>query len=773
LKATGDYNNALINYQKSLESSRGLHPSQVMKSYHYLASTFSAMGQTDKAKVWYDKLIDDGIRFYDREDLLLAYNYLSYGNFLLNIGESDASLKYFSMALEVRINKLGEKHYLTAEAYRYIGLYYVNKNDYLKALENYQKALISVSDEFSSHDYTTNPVITDNINLLHLLQIMKEKGMVLEHLDEEGGQEAVISLYLQVSYESYKLAAEVIYRMHNDWLTEESRLYLAENERETLLSLIRVSLQMYELSGAEDYLKTAFETAENMKYSTLLAILRDQVALETGDVPEGLQNLDRKFRLQLAAYKNLVALERDNAEPDSIKINNWNIKINELSSQRRGLIRQLGKRYPDYYSIKYHSSIMNDRNVRNRLKEDEIILEYVLADSILITFILEKDRINYERIMIDNTFYRNVEKVNNFIRTDYFNTTAQGISDYFRSAADLYEVLLGRHNIPENKRLIIIPDGLLAYLPFEILLYRSVEGKVYDFGELPYVIRRNPLSYAYSASLNYHSDLRRIRARKGLLAFAPSDPQSIKRDTSIVRDTPIDRHLLQPLEGSEKEVRALINIVGGDLKIGEDASEYSFKEMASKYRILHLAMHTFVDDEDPLYSKLVFSGENEGNEDGFLNVYEIYNLKLNASMVVLSACNTGTGMERKGEGIMSLARAFFYAGIPDVIMTLWTVGDESGGKLMIDFYQDLAKGNSKDVALRNAKLTFLREADPITRHPYYWSGYIIVGDQSPIFISRTRKYMIIGGIIILVVLGFLYKNRLVKKGKEKKGLQAF
>jgi hypothetical protein len=106
-------------------------------------------------------------------------------------------------------------------------------------------------------------------------------------------------------------------------------------------------------------------------------------------------------------------------------------------------------------------------------------------------------------------------------------------------------------------------------------------------------------------------------------------------------------------------------------------------------------------------------------------------------------------------------------------MTLWTVGDESGGKLMVDFYQDLAKGNSKDESLRNAKLTFLKEADPITRHPYYWAGYIIVGDHGPVFISRTKKYMIIGGIFILVVFGFLYKNRLLKRGKEKKGLQAF
>ena len=773
LKVTGDYENALEYYQRSLQSSRELHPSQVMKTYYYLASTYSMTGQTEEAEYWYNRLIKDRTRFYGSDHLLLSYDYISYGDFLTRIGNSEASSKYFTRALEIRNNSLGEQHYLTAEAYRYNGRYHAGAGDYLEALEYYQKALISVSDQPELTDYNSNPDISENINLLYLLQILKDKGLALENLNNDSKQDSLHTEYLRASYESFRLAAEVIYRMHNEWLTEESRLYLADNERETLLSLIRVSLELFEQTGNESYITTAFETAENMKYSTLLAILRDQRALEMGDVPEGLQNLDRQLRNQLAAYKSLVAQERFKAEPDSVKFMNWNKKINEISGQRRGLIRQLSKRYPDYYSIKYHSGILSDRSVRNNLRDDEIILEYVLTDTILITFILDKDRISCDRIVIGESFFRDIETVYDFITTDYFNTTAQGISDYFGAASALYEILIGRHNIPDNRNLIIVPDGLLAYLPYEILLNKPVDEKVYDFGELPYLIRTNPLSYAYSASLVYHSDFSKIRARKGLLAFAPSDPASMDPDSLIIRDTPIDRNKLQPLIGSEKEVKAIISIIGGDLKIGEQASEYSFKELASKYRILHLAMHTFIDDEDPLYSKLVFSPSTDGDQDGFLNVFEIYNLKLNASMVVLSACNTGTGLIRKGEGIMSLARAFFYAGIPDVIMTLWTVGDESGGKLMTDFYQGLAKGDSKDVALRNAKLSFLNEADPITRHPYYWSGYIIVGDQSPVFVSRTRKYMIIGGIMILVILGFLYKNRLLKRGKEKKGLQAF
>ena len=122
---------------------------------------------------------------------------------------------------------------------------------------------------------------------------------------------------------------------------------------------------------------------------------------------------------------------------------------------------------------------------------------------------------------------------------------------------------------------------------------------------------------------------------------------------------------------------------------------------------------------------------------------------------------------------MSLARAFFYAGVPDVVMTLWPVGDESGGKLMTNFYQNLVKGASKDVALRNAKLSFIEEADPIIQHPFYWAGYIVVGDNSAIFKPEITKYLMIGMILIVFVLGFIYKNKLFRKGRGKKILQVF
>jgi CHAT domain-containing protein len=550
-------------------------------------------------------------------------------------------------------------------------------------------------------------------------------------------------------------------------------LYLSENENETFLALIRISLDLYELTGKEEYLAAGFETAEKMKYSTLLATLRDQKALEEGKVPDELKNSDRRIRMQLAAYNNLIVREYENETPDSAKIRNWNKKIYGLNNDRKELIRQLSKKYPEYYSLKYFPGIMNVKSIQDKLGSNDVMAEYVLADTLLIIFTLDRHELSYRQVGTDSSFYSNIRMVYDFIRKDYFNTSSELISGYFSAAFELYKILFSDYHLKDNKRLIIIPDGMLAYIPFDILLTEPVESNDYNFGKLSYLVNKHPLSYAYSATLLFQSNLHKVRAGKGLLAFAPSDPETIGNEINPVRDISLDRAKLKPLAGSAKEVRSIIKIVGGDLRIGDEASEHSFKDLSSKYRILHLAAHAFIDENDPMNSTLVFSPNNEGEEDGLLNVFEIYNLDLNASMVVLSACNTGYGKHKRGEGIMSLARAFFYAGVPDVVMTLWPVGDESCGKLMTHFYQNLARGASKDAALRNAKLSFLKEADPITQHPFYWAGYIVVGDSSAIFKPGITKYLLIGIILIVFVLGFIYKNKLFRKGRGKESLQGF
>jgi CHAT domain-containing protein len=180
-------------------------------------------------------------------------------------------------------------------------------------------------------------------------------------------------------------------------------------------------------------------------------------------------------------------------------------------------------------------------------------------------------------------------------------------------------------------------------------------------------------------------------------------------------------------------------------------------------------MHTILDDDNPMYSKLVFTQTEDSLNDGLLNTHEIYNMKLKARMVVLSACNSGDGKFLKGEGVMSLARGFFYSGCPSLIMTLWTVEDLSGSVLMSSFYKYLSQNYPKDVALQQAKLAYLESADNLKSHPYFWSGYVAIGDTEELYrFSMIHKIlMLLGFVLVFGAVYFIWKRLLFKKVKEQ------
>jgi CHAT domain-containing protein len=161
---------------------------------------------------------------------------------------------------------------------------------------------------------------------------------------------------------------------------------------------------------------------------------------------------------------------------------------------------------------------------------------------------------------------------------------------------------------------------------------------------------------------------------------------------------------------------------------------------------------------------MAFTQKNDTLEDGLLNTYEIYSMKLNCRMSVLSSCNSGSGKLQRGEGVISLARGFIYAGCPSIIMTLWTVEDKSGVDLMTSFYENLKTGQNKTEALRQAKLDFLENADPLKAHPYFWAGYVVIGDDTPLF-TNYKKYLIAVGVFIIIAI-FAYFFFLRRRKKD-------
>ena len=303
-------------------------------------------------------------------------------------------------------------------------------------------------------------------------------------------------------------------------------------------------------------------------------------------------------------------------------------------------------------------------------------------------------------------------------------------------------VLAGKE-LPSHVR--IVPDGLLGYLPFEVLLTEASESQ--DLRKLPYLIRQFPISYAYAVQLATQSV--EMETTLPYVGFAPSYDLDLASIVPAYREGD-----LQNLPWAKAEVEFAEELFNGKAYYGTAASEAQLLAEDMTPAILHLSMHAILNDEDPLHSRLVFSPTTQF---GDLQVHEIYSLPIQSQLVILSACNTGVGPLRSGEGIMSLARAFRYAGSPSVLTSLWVVDDEASYQMHRPFFEQLKAGKRKDEALQSARLAFLESTDKFKAHPFYWASLIQIGNVAPIQIYDTGSilgYVLFAVLILLGLLGF-------------------
>ena len=198
------------------------------------------------------------------------------------------------------------------------------------------------------------------------------------------------------------------------------------------------------------------------------------------------------------------------------------------------------------------------------------------------------------------------------------------------------------------------------------------------------------------------------------------------------------------------EVKAVKNAIGGNIFDNNNATKQAFLDNLLDYQLQHLAMHATMDTTEYENSSLLFAN----NES--LTFSEIYQLTRPAEMVTLSACNTGVGTHVNGEGLMSLSRAFLYAGTSSVVHSLWRVPDQETAEIMGFFYQNLSEGMPKGLALQEAKKSFIQN-NPLKQHPYFWTGFVLTGDTSPL--GAANNYWWLFGVFVLIISYILFKSK--------------
>jgi CHAT domain-containing protein len=305
----------------------------------------------------------------------------------------------------------------------------------------------------------------------------------------------------------------------------------------------------------------------------------------------------------------------------------------------------------------------------------------------------------------------------------------------------------------EIKSLIIIPDGLLGYLPFEVLIQSKESKGVYLNDKIS-------IHYANSATYLIEQMQRKPSDAQNFFAGFVSSGSVLIPDEVVTRD-----QQYASLQGAEHEVASITELFNSGFTIFDPANKNDFINKASDYKILHFAMHSSLNDKNPMMSVMVFA-EVDATEN-LLTAIELYSMKLNSDLAVLSACNTGVGQLHRGEGIMSFSRAFAYAGVPSAVISLWKVPDIATSKIMVSFYSHLKNGEPKDKALQFARQDFVRD-NPEMAHPFYWSGFILTGNAEAIIFPKSTAWIWTLSLLTLAVLGTLYVRRKKLKASESK-----
>ena len=369
------------------------------------------------------------------------------------------------------------------------------------------------------------------------------------------------------------------------------------------------------------------------------------------------------------------------------------------------------------------------------LGDGESVLEFCLGDDRSFVWLISRENVSLEILPGRKEIDDKVRKYVNDLSVAPPNLHLQVRTARQRAMAeDLFKTLFGKQadRLRAGSKLIIIPDGSLNQVPFESLVHND-----------HFLIEDHEISYLPSANLIelLRQSPKPASDQLDLLAFGdpvfskqakPSQTRTLRATPSKVNRQAWDWDItkLSPLPRTREEVEYIASLIPKERKrlfLGKDSTEKAFKqEPLNKYKWIHLATHSLIDEQDPGRSAVVLPLIGSNEEDGFLRATEIADLNLDCDLVILSACETGRGQLMSGEGILGLSRSFFIAGARSVVVSQWNVSDISTAQLMKDFYQELVNGATKAAALREAKLRMLRSGSE-TRHPYYWAPFVVIG----------------------------------------------
>lgn len=690
-------------YQKALQIyEREKQLAKVATAYSNMAVIKFKQQSFAEALDFFDQSLEIRKDIYSESHSNVAFIYANIGRVYIKQDRVNKALEFLAKALKIYQQNYGSKHPDIANVYNLIGSVFMKQNAYGNAIDNYQKALIANVSAFNNAEVSTNPEIKKYYNVDLLLRSLLAKAQAFEarHFGK-----SLRFRDLKVALKTLEICDELLEKIRRLRTNQSDKIALGKIGSEIYEDGIRISMAMSEVSlNKKYYYEKAFYFAEKSKSAVLLDAIIDTDAKQFAGIPADLLKQEKKLKAEISYFEQQLA---SGLKPEEEKA--FRERLFQVNRQYDAFTKKLETDYPDYYNLKFNTVTVSIPQIQQKLDEQSAMILYFIGQNTkrLYYFYITRKRFKAIDLPMIKRFDQYLISMRNRL---YFRRNFQ------KTGRKLYKQLFPQSIPKKIKKLIIIPDGRMGTIPFEALLTRNNKAKA-SVRDYHYLIKKVGISYSYSATLFAQSKKGAPASAKDILLMAPVNFDRLDNLPATKTEVKKINQLFTQKQGKTQ------------LYLEQQASEAQIKSKDLKnYRYVHLATHGVVNEAHPELSRVFLS--KASNDDGSLYFGEIFNLELNANLVTLSACETGLGKLSKGEGIIGLTRALLYAGAKSVLVSLWSVADESTSKLMIDFYDNLLAGKDKHEALRQAKLKMITEGTDFKGQAlsaFFWAPFVLVG----------------------------------------------
>jgi CHAT domain-containing protein/tetratricopeptide (TPR) repeat protein len=694
-----------------------------------------AIAYYQKAFANYDLSHPEG---YNQNQL---YNLMNMAKAYANSGESQLAIETALKVYEHNKREYGEFGLLTNEALLSLAqVAYINK-DYNMSLAYSQQSL----------DLFKNREAPDNLNKLYFEG--NRSWVVLFHVKSQyellrdKTETSLKPLVLELDEAIQVLEERKSFVVNNDEISD-----LMASNTEVFDFAKKLNLEIYGKTKDSKYLDKILQLHESAIYNRIRTRLNLKNP-EISNIPEHVRQ--RENGLKETINEILSTPESQNG----IDINSY-AKQTEIWNQ---FLDSLRTTYPDYYKMRYASITEDVTDLQQKIPEGSTLVRYLFIEDSLYALIV--DAHSQELIQLD--YNRDLDQIG------AFNSTTAEIGQVSDLAISLYNLLWKPFESKiKTEKVIIFPDGKLFNLSFDLL----TPNKIKSFKEFANksLLAKYDISYNYSLLL-LKKDRKMLEFENDMVAYAPGFNTKMKADYQIAITDSLELDhtylTLLPQPFSTDLVSKFSKKFNGSSFLNKNASKQVFGRTAKEHKIIHLGTHAESNNASPELSRLIFAknvGDSIDINNNYLYTYEIYDQDLSSNLAILTACETGKPTFQAGEGMISLAHAFNYAGSESILTSLWSIDEQSSNQIIALFYENLADGLSKDKALRKAKLEYLSTAEGRTTHPQYWAGLVLMGETAPLQLSGPPSWLwwIIGIAIGLLVLWLILKNRKSLPSKE-------